>query len=49
MKKIAIVITAIFAMGLMAGCATHTTKAPAKAMHHDVKGEHDYKGEARMK
>ena len=51
MKKIGIVLTAIFAVALLAGCAsgTKTSGKTSASMHKDVKGETDYKGEKRMK
>jgi len=57
MKKVSILLAAIAAAALLAGCAADHSAPPAPgnmshqgAVHHDVKGEMmDAKGELRMK
>jgi PBP1b-binding outer membrane lipoprotein LpoB len=53
MKKLGIILAALFAVVLVAGCSSSKpSTAPAassKMAHHDMKGETDYKGELRMK
>lgn len=49
MKKLAIVIATICAFGLMVGCSSTNSGAGKSSSYKDYKGEHDYKGETRMK
>jgi outer membrane murein-binding lipoprotein Lpp len=54
MKKFAVVIAAIFAVALLAGCtSSHKSGSMSSTkmtkMHKDHKGEKDYKGELHKK
>jgi outer membrane murein-binding lipoprotein Lpp len=52
MKKLAIVVAAVAAVALLAGCSSSKpapTPSQPMAQHHDSKGEMDYKGELRQK
>lgn len=53
MKKVGIILVAIFAVALVAGCSSSKTSttpsATSTSSHQDMKGETDYKGELQMK